>query len=735
MKPNFGNMSTLSRILPHIPRSSNLRDATPTLRLAPSWSQLRLLSSAASTAKTTSSPNNDPRPERHTARPIHKSSRKSLKAHPSVVAREQGRTAYLRRRSSPSRPRIHQAPPKTYVLPDLGLSSEQLAALSDHSPNVILKCARELDEGIHDVASIIPPAIVELIAEELALNVRFTPHLLPLTDAPIDNLPKERRMPVITVMGHVDHGKTSLLDALRKTDVAASEHGGITQSVAAFRVALSERDAAFATFIDTPGHAAFSAMRANGTVATDIVVLVVAADDGIMPQTIEAANLARAANVPVIVAVNKCDLPGTDTEQVRFQLLRQLELNTEQLGGDVQCVDISAKTGMGLKALLEAISLQAEELNLQSPLDTHGAGVCLESRVDRSLGSVATIVVRGGSFRKGSHVVFQNARSMSGDLYGKVRLMLLSDGRQTDVAGPGDAVGVVGIREAIAPGSQVRVVESEKEARTQSQKLIARNQKAIETIQLANAMMKEAAEKAALTGKDQNEESVEDSQSEKKVDQRRSVVVVVKGDVKGSADAVAQCVQRLGSSELRVKIVDVGIGEIVENDLRLAGSVGSLKGNKDINVIVGFNVKVKDTIRRSAKRQRIQILSHKIIYHLEDELKELMGQWDNKDEKVEKIVGEAGVVRVFENGTIAGCSVEDGSIEVGSTVKVMRMPDSDAESREMQEVFTGEVSSIKHFSKSIPRVDKGMECGLSVKDWSTFQRGDRIVRVTTANSS
>lgn len=650
-----------------------------------------------------------------------------------------------RKRSQASRRRRRTEPPRGVVLPDIGLTSQQLGALAGFPEGRIFQCAKELEESVYDAQSVLPSAVVELVTEELGLNMRYSQQSEPLISESGKNAimheASEVRMPIITVMGHVDHGKTSLLDALRNSDVAENEAGGITQSVAAFQVPINaESDSAgsgdtkFATFIDTPGHAAFKKMRTNGTVATDIVLLVVAADDGVMPQTVEAANLAKSANVPVVVAINKCDRAGADPDRVRYELLERLGLNTEQLGGDVQSVEISAKEGTNLPQLLEAIALQADMLDLRTLSDTLASGVCLESRVDKSLGSIATIVVRMGTLKKGDHLAFQSPRALSGKLYGRVRSLIGSDGGQVSAAGPGVAVGVCGIRETIPPGAEVCAMKTERLARSKSDQIIAQNEAAIATIELANSLYaeittkREEEEKKKLLEKGIDPATAIDAEleQEKPDGKPASLVVLIKADVKGSADAVAQCVQAISSAEVPIRIVTAGVGEINETDLQIAGATRKVKGNHDNFMIVGFNVKAKDTVLKTARQAGVAILQHSLIYHLEDEIKDMVATMVADQQVTEEQLGGALVVKIFEDGAIAGCKVDEGQLSVGDTARIMRLPDKDSLQSVRHEVFMGKVSSIKHFAKSVRFIKQGNECGVSLEDWKDFRAGDQI---------
>ncbi|CAN8063236.1 unnamed protein product [Agarophyton chilense] len=646
---------------------------------------------------------------------------------------------YAGRRPSPSKRRPQVLPIREVVLPDIGLSSQQLAALAECLEEDVFKVAKDLDDAVFTPRSVLAPALVELVTEELHLRLSLKPQterlVAPEETAIVSSGEIDWRAPIITVMGHVDHGKTSLLDALRHSDVAKREAGGITQSVAAFQVPLSKEDGSskktFATFIDTPGHAAFKAMRASGAVVTDIVVLVVAADDGVMPQTVEAANLARQANVPIIVAINKCDMPGADPERVRYQLLDRLGLNTEQLGGDIQCVDISAKTGANLPQLLDAILLQADMSDLRASPHAPGAGICLESRLDRSLGSVATVVVRSGTLRVGNHVVFQSPKMLRGDLFGRIRSIIASDSTSLKEAVPGMTVGIVGIKTNIPPGAEVRAVASEKIAKSKSREMILRNLAAASTIELANSLLLKR--EAEMTTRVESESPTQVLEEEGQIADegvKRTLLVLVKGDVQGSADAVAQCIQSLETAHLDVRILSVGVGEINDMDLKIISASKHVKESAEEPIIVAFNVKAKDSAVKTAKRYAIPILSHSLIYHLEDDVKDQIHKLLSAFQTVVEITGTASVVRVFEDGSIAGCSMDDGSLAHNDNVRVMRLPSIYSEQRMRSEVFTGPVASIKRFAKTVRSVEKGSECGVSLKGWSSFEEGDIIEVIT-----
>lgn len=657
------------------------------------------------------------------------------------ITEEQKELKYDRWRPSTLRKRRRRTPLRTYTLPDVGLTSAQLAVLADVSSHTILNCAKQLDGNMCDEGSVLSPAVVELVVEELGLHVAFNPQTEPLL--PVSAKPSSStatRAPVITVMGHVDHGKTSLLDALRNTDVAKHEAGGITQSVAAFRVPIRSKDSdsGWATFIDTPGHAAFSAMRANGAVATDIIVLVVAADDGVKPQTIEAARLSRTCNTAIIVAINKCDKPSADPDRVRYQLLQDADINTETLGGTVQSIEISAKTGSGLPELLDAISIQAEMLELKCDDQEAGRGICLESRVDRSFGNVATVVVRSGKIQKGDFVAFHSGILLQGEPYGRVRLLMTSAGEHVSEAGPGTAIGIIGIKHTVPPGCEIAVMKNERLARSKAQGIIKRNIEAVGTIELANRLIAEreelesqSKERPGAAGLEASPGKNEENENEEKdVPQKsRQLVLVVKADVKGSADAVAQCVQRLGDENIGIRVVSMGVGEVTDTDIQTASVGKKVKDSNDKCMIIAFNVRVRDSIQKAGRVAGVEIVQDKIIYRLEDQVRSVVEDIRAKMTKQEHIVGKADVMRVFDSGAIAGCRVGDGSISIGSMVKVMRLPEDWEQVPIRQEIYRGEISSIKQYANTVKSVNKGSECGIGIKGWSSFKNGDQILAI------
>lgn len=678
---------------------------------------------------------------------------------PDDVADDSARISGRARRGGKQRIAARAEPARHIVVPDAGMTPSQLAALANASVDAVWRCAAELEGSVTDTTTVMAPALIELVVEEMDLRLVLRPQRVPFPSQRKakrtgDQYP--RRMPIVTVMGHVDHGKTSLLDALRKSNVAEREVGGITQSVAAFKVpiglaaALDSSDGGhaeeqqFATFIDTPGHEAFTAMREHGTVGTDIVVLVVAADDGVMPQTVEAIDLARAAGVPIVVAVNKCDRDGARPDRVRYQLLELANLNTEQLGGDTQCVDISAVTGLNLKELLDSIILQSDMLDLRADIEAPAEAICLESRSDRSLGSVATVVVRWGTLRVGDSLVFRSSTALSGELHGRVRSLLDSGSSTCREACPGNAVGLVGLRSAVAPGAEMIVVPSEKAAKALSHSMVARNAEAMATLEMANAVEKERAaaalQRSHLSQTDGDASgtvqavggSGPEEDGEEFAEQVPAVNVVIKGDVQGSADAVAQCVQALSTPLSPIRVLSSGVGDVSDADVQLASATSKVKGNHDDAVIIAFNVRVVESAKRHARRAGLDVLSHSLIYHLEDELEARLSRGVKSRESTEELLGKASVVRVFDGGAIAGCTVDDGLIAAGADGRVLRFPTDGSGSSAREEIYTGTIESVKHFAKSVRSVSKGSECGVGFAGWSKFAPGDVIesVRIT-----
>ncbi|WP_024461090.1 translation initiation factor IF-2 [Marinimicrobium sp. LS-A18] len=487
------------------------------------------------------------------------------------------------------------------------------------------------------------------------------------------------RAPVVTVMGHVDHGKTSLLDYIRKTKVASGEAGGITQHIGAYRVKTSQGEVAF---LDTPGHAAFTAMRARGAQCTDVVILVVAADDGVMPQTEEAIQHSKAAGVPIVVAINKCDKENADPERVKNELAAK-EVIPEEWGGDTQFIEVSAHTGAGIDELLEAVSLQAEILELKAVEDAPAQGVVVESRVEKGRGVVATLLVQQGTLNHGDLV-------LAGQSYGRVRAMTNELGQQVKSVGPSSPVEILGLDNAPSAGDDFAVLEDERKAREVAEFRAEKERK--EKLQRQQA--------AKLENMFANMES----------DQKKILPVVVKADVRGSLEAIQSSLMEIGNDEVQVNIVSSGVGGITENDVNLALTSGA--------IVFGFNVRAPAGTRRLAENEGVEIRYYSIIYQLLDDVKSaLSGMLE--PERVETIVGIADVREVFSSpkfGQVAGCMVTEGNVYRNKPIRVLR---------DNVVIFEGELESLRRYKDDVNEVRNGMECGIGVKNYDV-KVGDQI---------
>lgn len=504
-------------------------------------------------------------------------------------------------------------------------------------------------------------------------------------DRPQDLKP---RPPVVTIMGHVDHGKTTLLDAIRKSNIAATEAGQITQHIGAYTITIPhperKKELARITFIDTPGHEAFSAMRARGANVTDIVVLVVAADDGVMPQTIEALQHAQAAGVPIIVAVNKIDAPGANPMKVRQQL-QNYGLVPDEWGGNTFFVDISALKRQNIDKLLELILFQAELMELKANPNRRAKGNVIESSVERA-GPTATLLVRTGTLRVGDPIV-------CGTYYGKVRALIDDWGNRVSEAGPGIAVKVIGLNGAPEPGLEFVVVPDEKTARE-----IAEQRAEQEEMRKAQAAVRRPQEFTELLRVIEEES-------------KKVLRLVIKGDTQGTAEAIAESIKKIQSDQVRLDILTVGLGSVSENDVLLASASNA--------VIVGFNVKVDPEAATLAKQRGVQIKLYSIIYHLLDEVKQAMQALVEPEYK-EVIQGEAEIKRVFQlskAGTVAGCVVRNGQIIRNGKVRLIRNG---------QVLFDGNIASLKHLKDDVQEVRAGMECGIRLEGFTDFQEGDLL---------
>ncbi|MBR0681020.1 translation initiation factor IF-2 [Roseomonas eburnea] len=490
------------------------------------------------------------------------------------------------------------------------------------------------------------------------------------------------RPPVVTIMGHVDHGKTSLLDALRKTDVVAHEAGGITQHIGAYQITVP--DGSKVTFIDTPGHEAFTAMRARGASVTDMVVLVVAADDGVMPQTIEAIRHAKAAAVPLIVAVNKIDKPGVKPERVKQELL-QHEIVVESLGGDTQEIEVSATQKINLDKLLEAISLQAEVLDLKANPNRAAEGTVIESKLDRGRGPVATVLVQKGTLKQGDIVV-------AGAEWGRVRAMLDDKGRQLKEAPPSLPVEILGLSGVPAAGDNFIAVENEARAR-----------------EVSEFRQRKARDKAtAALGARGN---LTDMLARIQAGEQKEVAVVVKADVQGSAEAIGVTLGKLGNEEVKVRVLHSAVGQITESDIQLAKASDA--------VIVAFNVRATSQARDLAAKEGVDIRYYSIIYEVADDIEKL---YKGKLAPVqrEKFLGYAQILQVFEVkkiGKVAGCRVTEGVVKRGAGVRLLR---------DGVVIHQGELSTLRRFKDDVREVGNGLECGMSFANYDDIRVGDQI---------
>jgi len=488
------------------------------------------------------------------------------------------------------------------------------------------------------------------------------------------------RAPVVTVMGHVDHGKTSLLDYIRRTRVASGEAGGITQHIGAYHV---ETPRGMVTFLDTPGHEAFTAMRARGAKATDVVILVVAADDGVKPQTIEAIHHAKAANVPLVVAVNKIDKPEANPERIRQELVAQTVV-PEEWGGDTMFVEVSAKSGQGIDGLLESVLLQAEILELKAPVDVPARGLVVESRLDKGRGPVATILVQSG-------VLHQGDMLLAGTVFGRVRAMLDENGKSIKAAGPSIPVEVQGLSEVPLAGEEIMVLNDERKAR----EIALFRQGKFRDVKLA----KQQAAKL---------ESMFDQMAEGEV---KTLQMIIKADVQGSSEALIHSLQKLSTDEVKVNVIHSGVGAISESDVNLAVASKA--------VVVGFNTRADATARKLAASTGVDVRYYNIIYDVVDDVTAALSGMLSPERK-ESVIGLVEIRQVFRIsrvGTVAGCYVLDGVVRHHSLVRVLR---------DNTVIHTGELDSLKRFKDDVKEVKSGFECGLSLKKFNDLNEGDQL---------
>jgi translation initiation factor IF-2 len=488
------------------------------------------------------------------------------------------------------------------------------------------------------------------------------------------------RPPVVTIMGHVDHGKTSLLDYIRRTKVAAGEAGGITQHIGAYHVGTPKGTV---TFLDTPGHAAFTAMRARGARVTDIVVLVVAADDGVMPQTVEAIQHARAANVPIVVAVNKIDKPEADPDRVRHDLASH-QVIPEDWGGDTMFVHVSAKTGQGVDELLDGILLQAEVLELKAPNDGYGAGVIIESRLDKGRGPVATMLVQKGTLRRGDIL-------LSGQEFGRVRTMFDEAGHEVAEAGPSIPVEVLGLSGIPNAGDEAVVLPDERKAR----EIALFRQGKFREVRLAK----------------QQTVKLEDVFLRMEEGGVRTLNLVIKADVQGSAEALRDALSKLSTDEVKVRILASGVGGISETDVNLAIASRA--------IMIAFNVRADGAARRAIETGGVDVRYYSVIYDIIDDVKKAMTGMLAPEVK-EQIVGMAEVRDVFRSpkfGAVAGCMVVEGMVKRNNPIRVLR---------DNVVIFEGSLESLRRFKDDVNEVKAGMECGIGVKNYNDVRVGDHI---------
>src|SRR5947208_1145755 len=547
------------------------------------------------------------------------------------------------------------------------------------------------------INDVIDADTAQLLAEELGHTVKRVAEsdveegLFDATDDPANLVP---RAPVVTIMGHVDHGKTSLLDAIRSTDVAASEAGGITQHIGAYQVTAPSGNKI--TFIDTPGHAAFSAMRARGAKVTDTVVLVVAADDGVMPQTVEAINHAKAAKVPMIIAINKIDKPDAKPERVRTELL-QYEVQVESLGGDVVDVEVSAKNKTNLDKLLEMIALQADLLELKTNAQRPAEGTVIEAKLDRGRGPVATVLVQRGTLRIGDIIV-------AGAEMGRVRALINDQGETIEEAGPSVPVEVLGFNGPPEAGDRLAVVENEARARQ---------------VTSYRAHQKRENAAASISGM---RGSLEQMMSQLKTAGRKDFPLIVKADVQGSLEAILGSLEKLGTEELAARILHAGVGGISESDVTLAEGFNA--------AIIGFSVRANKEAAAAAKRNGIEIRYYNIIYDLVDDVKKAMSGLLAPTLR-ETMLGNALILEVFnisKVGKVAGCRVTDGTVERGANVRLIR---------DNVVVHEGKLSTLKRFKDEVKEVQSGQECGMAFENYHDMRAGDVIecYRVETIQRS
>ncbi|WP_317992776.1 translation initiation factor IF-2 [Bartonella gliris] len=604
--------------------------------------------------------------------------------------------AAMRRRQEKFKRAQNQEPKekisREVILPETITIQELAQRMTERSVDVIkflMKQGQMMKPG-----DVIDADVAELIAVEFGHTVKrvlesdVEEGIFNIADNPQK---MRQRPPVVTIMGHVDHGKTSLLDAIRKANVVSGEAGGITQHIGAYQV---EQNGQKITFIDTPGHAAFTAMRARGARVTDIAVLVVAADDSVMPQTIESINHAKAAGVPIIVAINKIDKPAADAQKVRTELL-QHEVFVETMGGETLEVEVSAKTGQNLDKLLEAILLQAEILDLKADPKRTAEGVVIEAKLDRGRGSVATVLVQKGTLHPSDIIV-------AGNEWGRVRALIDDHGRHIKEALPSTPIEILGMQGTPQAGDRFAVVTHEAKAREISE------------------YRQRLARDKAVARQTSSRGSLEQMMTKLQTSGVKEFPLIVKGDVQGSIEAIASALEKLGNEEVRARIVHSGAGGITESDISLAEASNS--------AVIGFNVRANKQARDCAKTQGIEIRYYNIIYDLVDDIKAAMSGLLSP-EKRETFLGNAEILEVFnitKIGKVAGCRVTEGKIERGAGVRLIR---------DNIVIHEGKLKTLKRFKDEVNEVQSGQECGIAFENYEDMRAGDiiEIFRVEHVN--
>jgi translation initiation factor IF-2 len=562
-----------------------------------------------------------------------------------------------------------------------GATAQDIAEKTGRSPAEVVKVLFSLGEMVPATQSLSDETL-ELVAHELGFEAQITGVEEEEEEAEeeVDESRLVTRPPVVTVMGHVDHGKTLLLDAIRKTDVAAQEFGGITQHIGAYQVHHDGREV---TFIDTPGHEAFTAMRARGAEATDVVVLVVAADDGVMPQTVEALNHARAAGVPIVVAVNKIDKPESDPQRVRQQLVEH-ELVPAEWGGQNEFIDVSAKSGTNLDQLLETILLVADIEDLKADPGTPARGVVIEAHLDRGRGPVATVLVQRGTLRVGDAII-------SGTCHGKIRAMLDENGQSVEGAGPSKPVQVLGWSGVPEAGDDFRVVSDEREARHLGQEREARARAA----ELVASRPPGLQELLAITREGEVSE----------------LNLVVKADAQGNLEALIDAFEKLPQEEVRTRVIHRGVGAITENDIRLALASQA--------VVIGYNVRPNAEARDLAEKEGVDVRLYRVIYEAIDDIRSALSGMLAPEEQVVEL-GTAEVRALFRHpraGTIAGCYITRGTIQRGARARLVR---------DGVIVYEGRIGSLRRFKDDVREVAEGFECGIGLENYQDIKEGDVI---------